>query len=142
MMILATVLFFLAAQAPVSLDQVKSEANPERRARLAVDYAAVAEKQAETAYDDGDMKQVHGHLQDVVDSITLARDSFVASGRKPGRSPRPYKYAEMHSQEILIRLHDLEEKMDVSERPDVEGARIKIQEIHDSWFDGIMGRSK
>jgi hypothetical protein len=142
MTILATLLFFLAVQAPVSLDQVKAEPNAEHRARLAVDYAAVAEHRAENAYSDGDLDQLRSHLKDMVDSMIVARDSFVASGKKPGRSPGPYKYAEMHSQELLIRLNDLEQKMDASERDIVNGAKIQVQEIHDSWFEGIMGKSK
>jgi hypothetical protein len=142
MIVLATLLFFLAAQAPVSLDQVKVEANPEHRARLAVDYAGVAERRAETAYAEGNMDQVRGNVKDMLDSMELARDSFVASGKRPGRSPGPYKYAEMHSSELLIRLNDLEQKMDAVERDIVDGAKMKVQEIHDSWFEGIMGKSR
>ena len=44
-------LVLLVAQpAPASLEQVKAEVNAEHRARLAIDYSAVAEKNAETAY--------------------------------------------------------------------------------------------
>ena len=88
------------------------------------------------------MDQVRGNLKDMVDSVELARDSFVASGKRPGRSPGPYKFAEMHSSELLIRLNDLEERMDAAERDAVDGAKMKVQEIHDFWFDGIMGKSK
>lgn len=83
MTLLAMVLFFLAAQAPVSLDQVKAEANAEHRARLAVDYSSVAERRAETAYTGGNLDQVRGSIKDMVDSMVVAQDSFVASGKQP-----------------------------------------------------------
>ena len=43
--VLALVLLF-AAPLPTSIDQVKADPNPDRRARSAVDYAGVAEKNA------------------------------------------------------------------------------------------------
>jgi hypothetical protein len=48
----------------------------------------------------------------------------------------------MHSSELLIRLNDLEQRMDAVERDAVDGAKMKVQEIHDSWFEGIMGKSR
>ena len=56
----------------------------------------------------------------------------------PMRHPGPYKSAELKTQEILVRLADLERRMDAEERAGIEGPRTKIQEIHDAWFDGIM----
>jgi hypothetical protein len=142
MTLLAALLFLFAAQAPTSLDQVKADANPEHRARLAVDYASLAERRAEAAYDAGNMEQVRANLKEVVDSMELAKDSFEASGKKPGRSPGPYKYAEQHSRELLIRLNDLGQKMDAGEREPLDGAKTQVQDIHDAWFEGIMGKSK
>ena len=139
--LLALVLLF-AAPPPTSLDQVKAEPNAEHRARAAVEYAAVAEKNAEAAYASGDMAHMAAQLKDVVGSMETARDALAASGKSPGRSPGPYKYAEMHSRELLIRLGDLQQRMDVSERDSLQSTRQKVQEIHDAWFEGIMGRKK
>jgi len=139
MTILFTLLILLAAPAPSSLDQVKAEAKPEHRARAAIEYASVAERNAEAAYSRGDMKSVESELRNMEQSLGLAQDSLTASGKTPGRNPGPYKYAEMHSRELLIRLGDLEQKMDVSERAPVEAIRSKVQQMHDAWFDGIMG---
>jgi hypothetical protein len=138
--LLAVVLAF--APPPTSLDQVKAYPNPQHRARAAVDYAAVAEKNAESAYAGGDIKRMTAELKTVVDSLEIARQSFAASGKSPGRDPGPYKYAEMHSRDLLIRLSDLEQKMDISERDSIQEAKTKAQELHDAWFEGIMGRKK
>jgi hypothetical protein len=139
--LLALVLLF-AAPLPTSLDQVKAEPNPDRRAKAAVDYAGIAEKNAEAAYGKGDMPGVAAELKKVVESLETAKLALAASGKSPGRSPGPYKYAEMHSRELLIRLGDLEQKMDVAERDSIQGTREKVLELHDAWFDGIMGRKR
>ena len=135
------VLFF-AAVAPTTLDQVKAEPNPERRARAAVDFASAAERDAESAYTSNDMDSVSKAIRAVVQAVELARESFEQSGRTPGRHPGPYKYAELRTRELLVRLADLDRKMDADERAMLDQPRARIQEIHDLWFEGIMGKKK
>ena len=133
---------FLAQPAPSSLEQVRAEVNAEHRARLAIDYAAVAEKNAEADYAKGDSKATSADLKDVEESLEMAQQAFTESHKTPGRNPGPYKYAEMHSRELLIRLSDLERRMEDDERTLVSRVKAKVQEIHDAWFEGIMGRTK
>ena len=138
----ALFLLFAAPPAPSSLDQVKADPNPDHRAKAAVDYASVAERNAEAAYAKGEMQSVAAELKNVEESFEAAQDAFVASHKTPGRNPGPYKYAEQRSRELLIRLGDLEQKMDTSERSIIADVRAKVQEMHDAWFEGIMGRKK
>lgn len=139
---LFTLLLLLASPSTSSIDQVKAEPNPEHRARVAIDYAAVAERNAEAAYSKGDLQEADAELKNVEESLETAQESFVASRKTPGRNPGPYKYAELHSRDLLIRLSDLERKMDSGDREVISKVRAKIQEIHDNWFEGIMGRKK
>jgi hypothetical protein len=139
---LLTLLFLMAAPPASTLDQVKAEPNPEHRARAAVDYAAVAEKNAEAAYAKSDLEALGAALKIVEESMVTAQESFTASGKTPWRNPGPYKYAELHSRDLLIRLSDLELKMDASERDIIGGVKARIQEIHDAWFEGIMGKKR
>jgi hypothetical protein len=131
-----------AVPLPTTLDQVKAEPNAERRARLAIDFAAAAERNAETAYAKGDMDATVIQLKAMAESMEIAKASLASSGRTPGRNPAPYKYAEQKSQEILTRLRDLEHTMDAEERDTMATPRAKVQEIHDEWFEGIMERKK
>lgn len=142
MIALFTVFLLLAAPVPSSLDQVKSDPNPDHRARAAIDYSALAEKNAEAAYAKGEMANMEAELMNVEESLEAAQDAFVASRKTPGRNPGPYKYAELRSRELLIRLGDLEQKMDSAERAGISRVKAKVQEIHDAWFEGIMGRKK
>ena len=132
----------LAPPGPTSLDQVKADPNPEHRARAAIDYAAVAEKSAESAYSRGDAQGVAAELKNVEESLEAAQEAFTAAHKTPGRNPGPFKYAELHSRELLIRLGDLEQKMDSGERSQITGVKARVQELHDAWFEGIMGRKK
>ena len=139
---LLVLFLMMAPPAPLSLDQVKADPNPDHRAKLAIDYASVAEKNAETAYVKGEMQNVEAELKNVGESLDAAQEALVASHKTPGRNPGPYKYAELHSRELLIRLGDLEQKMDSSERRPIADLKAKVQEMHDAWFEGIMGRKR
>jgi hypothetical protein len=137
-----TLFLLFAAPLPTSLDQVKADPNPEHRARAAVDFAAISEKNAEAAFTNGDIKAMAAELNTMKESMELARDSFVESKKTPGRSPGLYKYAELRSRELLIRLDDLERRMYIDDRDLMTLPKASVQEIHDAWFDGIMGRKK
>jgi hypothetical protein len=136
------VLLLLMAQAPATLDQVKTESNPERRAKDAVGFAAMAERQAEAAYDKGDEDGVRADLRTMEDAMDLAKQSLSESGKKASRHPGPYKFAETRSHELLLRLDDFEHRMDESERPLVENPKNRLQQIHDAWFEEIMEKKR
>ena len=139
---LCALFLLLAAPPPSSLDQVKADPNAEHRAKEAIEYAAVAEKNAEAAYANGDMRSVDAELKNVEESMETAQEALVASRKTPGRNPGPYKQAEMRSRELLIRMGDLEQRMDLADRSHIDAVIAKVQAMHDAWFDGIMGRKK
>ena len=139
---LLMLLLLWAPPPPSSLDQVKADLNPEHRAHAAIEYAAVAEKNAEMAFAKGDTDALSAALKEVSESFDIAEESFVESRKTPGRNPGPYKFAEVHSRELLVRLGDLEQRLDPSEQTLIEGVKAKVQKIHDVWFEGIMERAK
>jgi hypothetical protein len=139
---LFTALALLAQAAPLSLDQIRADSNPEHRAHSAIEYAIAAERSAEAAYSRSDMQGVTNELKNMADAIELARQSLDQTGKSAMRHPAPYKFGELRTQEMLVRLGDLERKMDVDERPVLVGPLAKVQEIHDAWFDGIMSKKK
>ena len=142
MTLFGPILFLLAATGPVTLDQVRADPNPEHRAKAAVDYAALAERSAESANGNGDEARLATEIKNMVAAMELARDSFTAAGKTPGRQPGSFKGVELRSHEILHRLSDLQSKMDIDQKQILDGPIMKIQEIHDVWFEGIMGKKK
>jgi hypothetical protein len=135
-------MFLLAQVAPMTLDQIRADQNPEHRAHSAIEYAVGAERNAETAYARSDMKAVASELKNMADAVELANQSLEQTGKSAMRHPAPYKFGELRTQEMLVRLGDLERKMDADERPVLSGPQAKVQEIHDAWFDGIMSKKK
>jgi hypothetical protein len=140
--LLWSMLFFFATNNPPTLDQVRADSNPEHRAKAAVDYAALAERAAESANDSGDEARLAADIKSMVEAMELARDSFVAAGKTPNRQPGSFKGVELQSHQLLHRLSDLQNKMDLDQKATLDGPIMKIQEIHDAWFDGIMGKKK
>ena len=138
----AAVQLLLMAQMPLTLDQVRTESNPVRRARDAVEFAASAERQAEAAYDKGDRDGVRSDLKTMEDAMDLAQKSLEATGKNATRHPGPYKFAETRSHELLQRLNDFEHRMDENERALLDGPKSKVQQIHDEWFEAIMEKKK
>jgi hypothetical protein len=139
---LLTIFVLMAQMPPASLDQIRNDPNLEHRARVAIDFAATAERNAESAYSKGDMAVVAAELKTMEAAVSLADVALKETGKSAMRHPGPYKYGELKTQEILIRLGDLDHRMEPDERPALEGPRTKVQEIHDAWFDGIMSKKK
>lgn len=136
------ILLFFASTLPPTLDQIRADPNPEHRAKTAVEFASIAERAAELASDNNEDGQLLLHIKEMVAAMELARDSFIAAGKTPYRQPGSFKSAELRSHEILHRLGDLQSRMDSDQKSVLDGPIMKIQEIHDGWFDGIMGKKK
>ena len=139
---LFTILVLLGQTAPATLAQVRAEPNLERRAKFAIEYAMTAERAAEAAYSNNDMAGVTAELKEMQTAVEIAQEAFAHTGRTPQRHPGPYKNAELRTEEMLVRLGDLEKRMDADERSVIAAPRAKVQQIHDAWFEGIMGRKK
>ena len=139
---LFTLLLLLAQPGPPGLEQLRADPNPEHRAKLAIEYAQAAERAAEAAYSKNDLATVTAELKIMQTGVEIAQQAFLQTGRTPQRHPGPYKSAELRTEEMLVRLGDLEKRMDADERAVMEGPRTKVQEIHDAWFEGIMGKKR
>lgn len=134
------ILLLAAATAPPTLDSIRKDPNPEHRAKAAVEFAVTAERAVESAYDKGAERDLADSIRDLLAAIELARDSFTAAGKTPYRSPSTFKGPQLRTHDILHRLGDLRQRMGADERPILDGPIMKIQEIHDAWLEGIMGK--
>jgi hypothetical protein len=136
------VLLGLAAATAADLQLAKHEPNLEKRSRLALANADQAITEAREAYNKPDMKAAEAKLVEVRESVELAQQALAATGKKPGKSPGPYKYAETKTRELLRRIEGLKQQMDASDRALIEPVQNKVQEIHDAWLDGILTHAK
>jgi hypothetical protein len=143
---LAIVSFLLTGLTPglpaADLQPAKNEPNLEKRSRMALANADQAIGEAREAYNKQDMKETEARLVEVRESVELAQKALEASGKKPGRSPAPFKYAETKTRELLRRIEGLKQEMDSSDRQVIEPVQNRVQEIHDAWLDGILTHAK
>jgi hypothetical protein len=139
---IALLALFVTAMTAADLQSAKNEPNLEKRSRMALANADQAVSEAREAYATQNMKLTEARLAEVRESVELAQAALIASGKKPGKSPGPYKYAETESHKLLRRLEGLKQEMDASDREVIEPVQNRVQEIHDAWLDGILTHAK
>ncbi len=125
------------------LAAAKAERKPEKRASKALDNARDAFEHAQDAYlQKGDLKQATAYLDEVMESVQLAYDSLVSTGKNPSKSPKHFKNAEIKTRELLRRMSDFRDQMSALDRDGIDKIRASVQKIHDDLLSGIMGEKK
>ena len=135
-----TAIFSLLAvySAMAGLPEMRSEPNPERRAKLALENADAALTAARDAYAKQDNSLTTASLKELEDSVELARQSLEETGKDPRRRPKAFKYGESHTRELMRRMDSLENAMDIDDRKLLESAKNKLREVNEAWLLGIM----
>ena len=70
-----------------------AEPNLGKRSKLALDNAAMALKAAREAYGKGDNEKVAAMVEEIQQSVDLAYDSLIKTGKDPRSSPHSYSSA-------------------------------------------------
>jgi len=81
-----------------------AESNLGKRSKLALDNAAVALKTARAAYAAGDSEKVAAAAAEIQQSVDLAYDSLMKTGKNPRNSPRWFKPAEISTRDLSRKL--------------------------------------
>jgi hypothetical protein len=118
------------------LASIKLEPNLERRSELALMNASAAMDAARDASaDDAKLKAA---LQELRDSVDLAYQSLVDSGKSARRNPKFFKKAELKTRELMRRLEGLAQAVDADDRVFVESVRDRVSKVHDDLIQDIM----
>jgi hypothetical protein len=120
------------------LASIKLEPNLERRSERAVDNAGLAMDAARDASGAGDSAKARAALEEVRDSIDLAYQSLVESGKSARRNPKFFKRAELKTRELMRRLEGLAQAVDSDDRVFVESVRERVSKVHDNLIQDIM----
>lgn len=131
-------MFACAAQA-AGIPELKNEPNLEKRAKLAIANAEAALAEAKTAYARGDLASTGAHLEVMRESIGIAQDSLVETGKDARKRSGPFKFGEGRTREMLRHIDSLENSMDIDDRKLITEPKAKVQQVHDAWLLGIMG---
>ncbi len=132
-----------AGGARADLAAARAEPNLEKRAAKALDNAQQSFRAAQDAYiQKSDLKQTEAALQELSESVQLAYDSLMATGKNPSKKPKHFKRAEIKTRELMRRLDDFRAQMSALDREAIEKTRDAIQKVHDDLLEGIMSGGK
>jgi hypothetical protein len=120
------------------LASVKLEPNLERRSERALDNASVAMDTARDVSTAGEPEKVKAALEELRDSVDLAYQSLVESGKSARRNPKFFKRAELKTRELMRRLEGLVQAADSEDRAFVESVRERVSKVHDDLIKDIM----
>jgi hypothetical protein len=120
------------------LAAIKLEPNLERRSERALDNASTAMDAARDDAAAGDLAKVKADLDELRDSVDLAYQSLVDSGKSARRNPKFFKKAELKTRELMRRLEGLAQAVDADDRPAVETVRERVSKVHDDLIHDIM----
>jgi hypothetical protein len=115
-----------------------AESNLGKRSRLALDNAAAALKAAREAYATGDNQQVAAAAGEILQSVDLAYDSLMKTGKNPRNSPRWFKAAEISTRDLSKKLETFQRDMDFADRPLLDKVKARVQQVHDELLLGLM----
>jgi hypothetical protein len=115
-----------------------AEPNLEKRSRLALDNAAAALDAARAEYAKGDNERVAAGIAEFQQSVDLAFKSLEDTRKNPRRSPKWFKYAEIHTRNLLRKLDAFERDMSYADRSMVEQVKADLQQIHDRLLVGLV----
>ncbi len=130
------VLVSLAARA-ASLEAVKSETNPKKRAALALDNCEAAMNEARNASHAGDWKKMAAAFQEVNASADVCYDSLCQTG-KPPRKNLLYKRAELKLRSLIRMMASVTDEIPYDQREPADQAREHLQEVHDKILNEEM----
>ena len=120
------------------LAAIRMEPNLERRSERALDNASAAMDAARDASGAGEAEKAKAALGELRDSVELAYQSLVDSGKSARRNPKFFKRAELKTRELMRRLEGLAQAVDSDDRAFVESVRDRVSNVHDDLIKDIM----
>jgi len=143
--LVAPLLLFAAgaeAETRASLDAVKAESNPEKRARLATDHARASVKRVAEFYREGKREEGTALLREIQQAVELTQESLEATGKPAHKMTKHYKRAEIQTRRLLGELDDLDRKLDYDEREELQAVRARVEQVNRELLMAIMAKKK
>jgi isopentenyl diphosphate isomerase/L-lactate dehydrogenase-like FMN-dependent dehydrogenase len=125
----------------IDLASVRNEPNLEKRSDLALDCANAALDRARDAANAGDVAKMATAFEEAGQSVDLAYDSLVESGKDP-RHSRYFKKAELRTRDLLRRLEGLGQTVSFEDRALIDRLRDRVAEVHDNLLNGVLSKKK
>jgi hypothetical protein len=139
----AAVLLLVAAPAGLWADLTKAKAQPnlERRARLALDNAALQSRLASQADKSGDWVKTKEALAELGESVDLAYLSLKQTGKNP-RNSGQFKNLEIKVRGLLKNLEEFRRTLDFEQREELAPLVEHLRQVQDEVLQSVMTPKK
>ena len=124
------------------LESIQAEANLERRARSALEFAKAGVKPVLEAYQQSDPQRGIQLLMQIQEAVELAHESLLATGKNPRKNPKHFKRAEIQTRNLVKQLQGLSRDLNYDEREVVESVMARVSAINDQLLLAIMTKKK
>ena len=135
----------VALAAPVllraDLTRARAEQNLERRARLALENAALQLRVASQADKSGDWAKTKATMDELRESVDLAYASLKQTGKNP-RNSGQYKNLEIRTRGLIKNLEEFRRTLDFEQREELAPLVKHLQEVHDEVLQSVMAPKK
>jgi len=123
---------------PDPLAPVKAEEKPEKRSKLALEYARKSVGRVAAAYEDADRETARALLASILEAAQLSEESLDETGKVARKKPKHFKRAEIGTRKLLGDLKDLDRTLTFDERQDLEPIIARLEEINNRLLERIM----
>jgi len=139
----AAVLLLVAAPAGLWADLAKARAQPnlERRARLALENAALQLRLASQANKSGDWAKTKEALAELGESVDLAYLSLKQTGKNP-RNSGQFKNLEVKTRGLLKNLEEFRRTLDFEQREELAPLVEHLRQVQDEVLLSVMTPKK
>ncbi len=139
----AAVLLLVAAPAGLWADLAKARAQPnlERRARLALENAALQLRLASQADKSGDWAKTKEALAELGESVDLAYLSLKQTGKNP-RNSGQFKNLEVKIRGLLKNLEEFRRTLDFEQREELAPLVEHLRQVQDEVLLSVMTPKK
>ena len=139
----AAVLLLVAAPMGLWADLAKARAQPnlERRARLALENAALQLRLASQANKSGDWAKTKEALTELGESVDLAYLSLKQTGKNP-RNSGQFKNLEVKTRGLLKNLEEFRRTLDFEQREELAPLMEHLRQVQDEVLLSVMTPKK
>jgi len=130
------------AEPAPDLESIKTEANLERRARAALDFAKASVKPVLKAQEQGDPQLGVERLMQIQEAVELAHEALTSTGKHARRNPKHFKRAEIQTRNLIKLLRTLSRALHYDERKVVDSVVDRVSAINDELLLAIMTKRK
>ncbi len=124
------------------MDRIREVPDPERRSKQALAYARSRLEAAFRAYQEGESEKGRASLLLIAESVEMATEALQATGKRPSRSPRHFKHAEIATRRLLAELRRGRRAVILQDQADFDETIRRVEAANNTLLRGILSSGR